>query len=256
MPIEVGVTDPDSEPDNVTRFPGHAERERLRRHPESAPGPARPPRVPMFNIPPVVSALLLIIIIGYLVQVIVPASTGQWMLTNLGFIPARYTLADQPGWQTFIGPFSYMMLHGGPMHLGMNALMLLAFGAGMERMIGGARLVGFLITTGVIAAFCHMAIYPQSIDPVIGASGGISGLFGGLLLLLKRQGAMRGIGRFAILWVVVLMVTGLLGTGAGGQTVAWAAHVGGFLAGVVMLHYFLPPPRRGAGSRPGSGSAG
>ncbi|HKU94738.1 MAG TPA: rhomboid family intramembrane serine protease, partial [Vineibacter sp.] len=97
---------------------------------------------------------------------------------------------------------------------------------------------GFYLVTGIAGALLHALIYPTSIDPMLGASGAISGLFGGLLLLMRERGRMNALIPFAILWIVMQVGLGFFGTTAGGDRIAWAGHVGGFIAGLLLVRPF------------------
>ena len=114
----------------------------------------------------------------------------------LGFVPAAFTGGAPFSLLTLATPVTYMLLHGGWMHLAMNGLMLMAFGAGVERWIGARRLLIFCLACGVISAFSHLWLNPHSDDPVIGASGALSGLFAAVLVMMNdmrsRAGAAPG----------------------------------------------------------------
>ena len=71
------------------------------------------------------------------------------------------------------------------MHLGVNMVTLAAFGAPVERLLGVRRFVLFYLSAGVVAGLVHVLLFPASTDPVIGASGAISGVFGGVLMLMR-----------------------------------------------------------------------
>ena len=136
-----------------------------------------------------------------------------------------------------------MLLHGSWAHVLINGAMLMAFGAGVERWLGAWRMLGLFTVCGLAAVAVQFALNPASTDPVIGASGGLSGLFAAVLVMMQHQGAMRG--RFGLwpliaLWLVTTVAFGYTGA-PDGSAIAWAAHVGGFIAGFA----FLPLFRRG-----------
>jgi membrane associated rhomboid family serine protease len=99
----------------------------------------------------------------------------------------------------------------------------------------------FLITSLCAAAF-HFVLAPTSPDTVIGASGGISGLFDAVLVMLHAQGMLPagrfGIWPFAALWIGLSFIFGIMG-GPDGSTIAWAAHIGGFCAGLILIKPFM-----------------
>ncbi|MCB9996411.1 MAG: rhomboid family intramembrane serine protease [Rhodospirillales bacterium] len=238
--------DPDEKrTDNVIRIPTLAERDKMRREQEKQwrkDYKAANKAEPMINLPPV-TKIMLIAIIGIHLALTLFTNEVQlyWVHEHFGFKPAYYT-GDFPGWIALIVPFTYMFLHGGWMHLGMNAAMLAAFGAGIEQWMGGKRMVILFIACGLAACLFHFILSPFSQQTMIGASGGISGLFAAVLIMLQSQGRL-GAGRygilpFAALWVGLSFVFGLLG-GPDGSPIAWAAHIGGFFAGLVFIRPVL-----------------
>jgi membrane associated rhomboid family serine protease len=158
-----------------------------------------------------------------------------------------------------------MFLHGGFLHVGGNMLYLWIFGNNVEDTLGHARFTVFYLVSGAIAAAAQTALSAESSVPMIGASGAVSGVLGAYLLLFPRANVLTLIifGFFvrivrvpAILvlglWFVVQFVSGLAIWGAatgrgeamGGET-AWFAHLGGFLAGMVLLFAIRPRPGNG-----------
>jgi len=207
--------------------------------------------VPIFNLPLMVGKLIGLNVAVHAARYFIADDTT--LVNALGFVPARYGggLADDagfnlpgPGWTALVAPLSYQFLHGGVAHLGLNMLSLAAFGSAVERRLGGWRMLGFYLLTGIVAAFAHWAMEPSSLDPVIGASGAISGVFAGALLLLRELGQF-GNGRrqlFVIigLWLAMTVLTGSSAPpGADSAPVAWVAHIGGFFAGLALWPLFI-----------------
>lgn len=164
-----------------------------------------------------------------------------YILFNYGYIPAIWTGQSPYGFDfnALISPVTYIFLHGGFMHIVMNAAMLMAFGAGIEQWMGSKRFLQFFFLCGLFAVAVETLIHPFSNTPVIGASGAESGLFAAILVLLQQQGRLPtgkyGIWPFAAFWIGLSVLFGLVGgTLAGGQ-IAWAAHLGGFIGGFVLL---------------------
>ena len=201
-------------------------------------------RQPILNIPPATKALLIANVAVHFLRLLLPGELDDDVIATFAFIPARYTAPGEFGWPALIDPISYQFLHGGLAHLAINMLALLAFGAGVERRIGGARMFAFAMICGVASVLAHLAVYPASLDPVIGASGAISGLFGAVLRFRLRGGA-RGLLPLVALWIVMDAVTGVSGMGGDGVSIAWIAHIGGFVAGLLL---FGPFDRRAAHS--------
>lgn len=141
---------------------------------------------------------------------------------------------------------SSMFMHGSIMHLLGNMMFLFVFGDNLENLIGHVRYVAFYIFCGFAAAVAQIAMGPDSIIPMLGASGAISGVLGGYLLLFPQRRVRAIIFNFLTevpafvalgLWIVYQVVLGYL-TPAGTGGVAYAAHIGGFVAGLVTIKIF------------------
>jgi membrane associated rhomboid family serine protease len=162
-----------------------------------------------------------------------------------------------------------MFMHGGLMHLFGNMLFLWIFGDNLEDRIGHARYAVFYLVTGVLASLAHVfstAAFSEGgsgmLVPSLGASGAISGVLGGYVLLFPRNQVRVILFRFLTtvpayvalgLWFLFQLVSGLglLGGGAQEGGVAYAAHIGGFVAGLALIKFFAigrasaQPARRG-----------
>lgn len=141
---------------------------------------------------------------------------------------------------------SSMFMHGGIMHIFGNMLFLFIFGDNLENAIGHVRYLVFYLLCGFAAAAGQIIMGPDSIIPMLGASGAISGVLGGYILLFPRRQVRAIIFNFVTavpafvaigIWIVYQIVVGYL-TPSGGGGVAYAAHVGGFIAGVVLIKIF------------------
>ncbi len=235
--------DPDhgkSEDDNIVKMPTLAERDRMRRAAEKAEREAAAgPKEQLINLPPVTKYMLgLFVLIFIGVNVLAPKDIMEWIILHLGFTPGAFTgkLIFEPIY--LITPLTHMLLHGSWLHIGMNGVMLMAFGAGLERWIGGRRMVIFFILCGLCGVLTHFALNPFSLHPVIGASGGLSGFFAAVLILINKNreaagtfpASRYGLWPFIILWIGISVIFGMMGS-PDGNAVAWAAHVGGFLGG-------------------------
>lgn len=200
---------------------------------------------PAINLPPATLALIALTLGTHaLLEFLAPRSV--WMLYDvLGFVPQRYSGGYAIEWTALIAPFAYLFLHGDWMHLLVNLVTLAAFGAGVERRVGASTMLSMYFLCGLVAAAAHFVVYPDSDDPVIGASGAISGLMAGALLVLRERGAM---GRnpliyLAGLWIAVFTLPDILSLGVSGARVAWVAHLGGFVAGLVFFQAFVKRPQ-------------
>jgi membrane associated rhomboid family serine protease len=132
-------------------------------------------------------------------------------------------------------------------------LTLAAFGAPVERLLGVRRFILFYLSAGVVAGFIHVMFFPNSADPVVGASGAISGVFGAVLMAMRQAGRLSSLLPVAGIWIALNVFFGIFGgtPGSGGEPVAWTAHIGGFVYGLVALRFFVPkappPPPTEAG---------
>lgn len=218
-------------------------------------------RQPVFRAPAVVVSLIAILVAAHGARAMVPANLSAELINQFAFIPARYShvfLAshnvDPGGWLAQLVPFvSYMALHNDGTHLIINSLWLLAFGPIVARRFGGFLFLLFFLTCGVAGALTHLAFNWGSLVPVIGASGAISGLMAAGLRLLPAQAPWAQAGEekmapvfsrqifvFTLIWMGINLVAGVTGLGIGGEagTIAWQAHLGGYLAGLFLAGPF------------------
>jgi membrane associated rhomboid family serine protease len=121
-------------------------------------------------------------------------------------------------------------------------LSLAAFGAPVERMLGVRRFVLFYLSAGIVAGAVHVLFFSDSPDPVIGASGSISGVFGAVLMLMRQVGSLSSLLPVAGIWIALNVFFGIFGAtpGAGAEPVAWAAHIAGFVYGLIAIRLFVP----------------
>jgi membrane associated rhomboid family serine protease len=141
---------------------------------------------------------------------------------------------------------SSMFMHGGFSHIFGNMLFLWVFGDNLENLIGHVRYAAFYLVCGFAAAAAQIALGPDSIIPMLGASGAISGVLGGYLLLFPKRQVRAIIFNFLTtvpafvalgIWIVYQIVVGYL-TPSGTGGVAYAAHIGGFIAGLALIKVF------------------
>lgn len=145
-----------------------------------------------------------------------------------------------------------MFIHAGWLHLGGNMLFLWIFGNNIEDSMGKVRFIVFYLMCGLVASFAQIAIEPTSAIPNVGASGAIAGVLGGYLLLFPRARVTTLVilGIFitvielpAIIvlafWFFFQLAAGAAGlAGSGGDGVAYFAHIGGFVAGLLTIRLF------------------
>ena len=159
---------------------------------------------------------------------------------------ARIDLQPTPG-SVYLTLLTSMFMHGSLMHLFGNMLYLWIFGDNLEHTLGRVRYLIFYLICGLLASLSHVLANMDSYIPSLGASGAISGVLGGYLLLFPRRQvrvimfrmlttvpAIVAIG----LWFVFQVFEGYANRGAAGGGVAYAAHIGGFIAGLVLIKFF------------------
>ena len=175
-------------------------------------------------------------------RVLVHPVTGQRLLVpGLGETPLT----------VYFTLFSSMFMHGGLAHIAGNMLFLWIFGDNIEHRLGHLRFVLFYFLCGLAASFAHILFNSGSIVPAVGASGAISGVLGGYLLMFPRNrvyvltwgGVMAVPALFMLgLWIVTQFVNGVgsiaMTDETSGGGVAYMAHIGGFVAGLVLAPLF------------------
>jgi membrane associated rhomboid family serine protease len=206
------------------------------------PHGVRPSRgEPIINMPPATQALLLANFGVHLVRQLLPARVDDWLVVSFGFIPASYTLTGGFSWEAVVSPVTHMLLHASWPHLLANMLALLVLGVGVERWLGPGRMLAFTLFCGLAGAAAQYFADPESVAVVIGASGAISGLFGGFVRILPRRRparALLAVGIIVVVWVGGNLEFGLSGLPNIDSQVAWVAHLGGFAAGLIFFGLF------------------
>ena len=191
--------------------------------------------------------------VSLLVFALVDADTAA---LSGGFIPARFSglLHLTPAVPALLTPFSAALLHGSFLHLALNMLMLVFIGSQVERIVGAAPMVALYGFGALVAALAQWAVDPASGTPMVGASGAISALFGTYAMLAARPKpvfasahANRALHAAWLLaaWIVIQWMTAAL-AGGEGMMLATPAHIGGFVAGLVMWRPLLLWRYRGA----------
>lgn len=173
-----------------------------------------------------------------------------------GVVPARFahpdiaTMAGYP--DSMISLVTYMFLHGGWWHFIANMWMLWIFGDNVEDVMGPPRFVAFYLLCGLCAVGAHMLSDVDSALPIVGASGAVAGVMGAYMVLYPHGRVLTLIPLFFVplffrvpslvflgLWFLSQILSGVMSfDGAIVQSVAWWAHIGGFMGGVVMIFLF------------------
>ena len=234
-----------------------------------------PPREPLFTLPGALTAYVVLLAVIHL-RVLLPPDLDDWIIDVFGFIPKRYDATllavDFPGGEgakvwTFV---TYSLLHANLSHIAFNVLWLLPFGSALARRFGTVRFFLFMAVTAAAGALAHLITHEHALAPMIGASASVSGTMAaairfafvrGSFLSFNRGDAqaaaevpalplMRALGdrrvlSFLVVWFGINIIFGIgsIAIGTEGASVAWQAHIGGFLAGLLLFSLFDPIPR-------------
>jgi membrane associated rhomboid family serine protease len=248
--------------------------------PESAPEASpelepAPPREPILTLPGALTAYVLLLAFFHL-RVLLPVDLENWTIDVFGFIPKRYDTTllaiEFPGGEgakvwTFV---TYSLLHANLSHIGFNVLWLLPFGSALARRFGAIRFFLFMAVTAAAGALAHLVTHEHALAPMIGASASVSGTMAAAIRFAFVRGSFLSFNRgdadaaakvpalslsralrngrvlgFLGVWFAVNIIFGVgsIAIGADGASVAWQAHIGGFLAGLLLFSLFDPVPR-------------
>jgi membrane associated rhomboid family serine protease len=211
---------------------------------------------PSGRFPAVTVAIILACSAAFLLELSFGEGLNRFILAY-ALVPQNITYGLETrtlGLESVAAPFfTSMFLHGGWLHLIGNMWFLWIFGDNIEDALGHFRYAVFYILCGLAAGVTHYYLSPLSPVPTIGASGAIAGVLGGYLVRFPsaRVVTLVPLGFFLQLaelpawlmlglWFLVQAIGGFVTLGAAGGGVAWWAHVGGFLAGIFLIHLFQP----------------
>jgi len=237
--------------------------------------PQDPPHEPILTLPGALTAYVALIAFVHL-RVLLPPAVENWTIDVFGFIPRRYDSnalqvyfpggAGAKVW-TFV---TYSLLHANLSHIFFNVLWLLPFGSALARRFGAARFFLFMASTAAAGAFAHLITHEHAIAPMIGACASVSGAMAAAMRFAFVRGSFLSFSRgdadaaarvpalslwhslrnprvlaFLAIWFGVNIVFGLgsISVGAEGASVAWQAHIGGFIAGLILFALFDPVQR-------------
>ncbi|MCB1148780.1 MAG: rhomboid family intramembrane serine protease [Chlamydiia bacterium] len=195
--------------------------------------------------PVVTYALLLLNVCVFLLEM----NLGEPFILKWSFVPSRFLEAPLANTPTI---FTAMFMHAGLAHIVGNMLYLWIFGDNVEERLGKVRFLLFYLFCGIAATFAQLAIDPSSTLPNLGASGAIAGVLGAYLKLFPHQKVKVLVGRVVTempalvvigFWFLLQFVgtVGALQSTQEGGGVAYMAHVGGFLAGLLVALFVRAP---------------
>ena len=230
----------------------------------------RPTREPFLRAPASVVILIGLLALAHVARVLAPAALQDSILDYFSLDPVVYSAkalkalgVPAPGlFALLVPPFSHIFLHANFTHLAFNCVWLLVFGPVVAKRFGTVAFYVFFFVCGLAGAAMFVALEWGQVVGAIGASGAISGLMGASIRMLRvREPWLLGatlplmpllsnqVLVFSAVWLVVNLVTGLIGlTPMGGlQPIAWQDHLGGYMAGLLLAGPFdelFGPARR------------
>jgi membrane associated rhomboid family serine protease len=201
-------------------------------------------RFPLVNV-----ALIAANVLVFFYELQLGPSALKSFIFTWGLIPARLTGDPSTAWLTI---FSAMFLHGSWVHLLGNMWFLHIFGDNVEARMGKLRYLLFYLLSGVAAVLLQTYLQPDSQQPMIGASGAIAGVLGAYLISFPRARIASLVpilfiftivevpaALFLIIWFLIQVYSGLFAMqGASASSIAWWAHIGGFIFGLIMVFFF------------------
>lgn len=212
--------------------------------------PPRRPAPPIFNAPPATVWLLAVLAAVFAAVQILPSAWAEILVLRLALIPGLFLSAfehlDRPlAWLALITPLTHAVVHQDFLHLLVNGGLFLAFGSAIERRFGRPRFLILCAVTALAGAATQMAADWGAFVPMIGASGTVSGLMGGVVRTLASDRIRPDSRRLAIALMAVLLIgNGVIGAFGGTifglpGAIAWQAHLGGLAAGFLLTDLWL-----------------
>src|SRR3979490_66369 len=220
--------------------------------------------VPSRSVPIVTRTLILINVLVFFFELGLPREAVEQMFYLFGLVPARVT---HPAWATAVGfpidsywpILTHQFLHGGWFHIIANMWTLWIFGDNVEDRMGPGPFAIFYLLCGTLAGVTHLLTNPDSTVPSVGASGAIAGVLGAYLLFFPTARLIVLFPIFffpfffevpavlyLVLWFFINLFSGTLALVGPGQVggIAWWAHIGGFVSGMLLCWFFVRRPRR------------
>jgi len=205
------------------------------------------------NYPVVNTAIIIVNIAAFFLELSKGDQLRQFIFTY-GLVPARYTIPSMASYfttgQQAFSFLSFMFIHGGFLHLLGNMWSLYIFGDNVEDRLGSSRYLLFYLLCGFTSGLAHLVINWHSQVPTIGASGAIAGVMGAYMISFPRSRILTLIPMFIFfplvevpavfflgVWFIFQFLNAASTAGQGG--IAWWAHIGGFIFGIIFLRLFL-----------------
>ena len=220
--------------------------------------------IPSKNYPIVNHTIIGINVVLYLFEMSQGANLDRFIYIY-GLVPARYSVPQIASYfstgQQLLSLLSFMFLHGGFFHLLGNMWFLYIFGDNIEDRLGPFRYIAFYLLCGITSGLSHLVLNFHSNMPTIGASGAVAGVMGAYLILHPHAKILTLIPIIIIPWFIeipaffflglwfVLQFLNATGTHGSASGIAWWAHIGGFVFGIVFLKILLALPETGATDR-------
>lgn len=205
---------------------------------------ARSRKFPLINL-----LLIAANVLAFLYEIRMPASTLQGFILHWGLVPSRFLADPSTIWITIL---TSMFLHGSWFHIIGNMWVLFIFGDNVESRMGGFRYLVFYLMSGAAAGLLQTFVLSASTVPMVGASGAIAGVLGAYLILYPRARVASLVPIlfiftlveipafiYLLFWFFSQLYSGLFAVQGGGSSgIAWWAHIGGFVFGVIMVSFF------------------
>ncbi len=170
----------------------------------------------------------------------------EQLINSYALAPCNVNTLHLNNYRYYVPFISHMFLHVNIIHVAGNMLFLWIFGNNVEDVLGGIRFYAFYVLCGIAAAVTFFLFHHTECTPIVGASGAVSGVLGGYVVLFPSARirvwfiffVLRLRAWFFILLWFLLQLSNLYGEQSGVSNVAWSAHVGGFIAGFVFIMFF------------------
>ncbi len=204
--------------------------------------------IPSRHFPLITYSIIAINVLVFLYEAQLGHSVDAFVKT-FGLVPERFHLSRQPVFR-LLPIFSSMFLHGGALHLIGNMLYLNIFGDNVEDRLGHGRFLFFYLTCGTMAGLAQVIMFPDSRLPMVGASGAIAGVTGAYFVFFRHARVLTLVPIlfyfqmiqipavvFLLLWFLMQLAYGAASLGMHGADVggvAWWAHIGGFVCGMIL----------------------